>query len=145
MLYSRQPQRLGLLDLLLALSLMHMSPAQAGETRSETAVRGVEQAVQGPLGIAPLSLAVVLAPSPVEPPTVEPPSVPKPPPPAAEAQGNHDDGDDDSGDGGHDDSSDSGDDDSGDGDAAATHACPAIGAGCGHGAVGSVESPVLRL
>ena len=62
MVRSRQPQGRGLLGLLLALSLMHMSPpAQAGERGSETAVRDVEQAVQGPLGIAPLSLAVVLA------------------------------------------------------------------------------------
>jgi hypothetical protein len=55
MLHSRQPQRLSLFGLLLALSLVHVSlPAQAGESGSETAVLGFD------LAAAPLSLAVVL-------------------------------------------------------------------------------------
>ncbi|MBA2591252.1 MAG: hypothetical protein H0U97_02920, partial [Gammaproteobacteria bacterium] len=74
MLQSRQPRNLGLLGLLLALSLAHASPpAQAGESGSETAVRGFEQAA------APLSLAVLdPPPPPLEPP---PPDLPPPPPP----------------------------------------------------------------
>ena len=56
MLHSRQPYGLGLLGILLALSLVHViPPAQAGESGSETAVRSIEQAAQGPLGIAPLN------------------------------------------------------------------------------------------
>jgi hypothetical protein len=60
MLHSRQARRL---SLLLALSLVHVSPpAQAG----------VE-----PGGIDPVGVAVVLEPSPVEPPTVELSPVPE--------------------------------------------------------------------
>jgi hypothetical protein len=66
MLHSRQARRLSLFGLLLALSLVHVSPpAQAG----------VE-----PGGIDPVGVAVVLEPSPVEPPTVELSPVPEPPP-----------------------------------------------------------------
>jgi uncharacterized repeat protein (TIGR01451 family) len=71
MLHSRQPQRLSLFGLLLALSLVHVSPpAQAGV---------------GPGGIDAVGVVVVLKkpkpPKPPKPPKVEPPSVPEPPPP----------------------------------------------------------------
>ncbi len=76
MLHSRQAQRFGLSGLLLALSLVHMSPpANAGV---------------GPGGIDAVGVAVVLKkpkpPKPPKPPKVEPPSVPAPlPPPPPES------------------------------------------------------------
>ena len=73
MLHSREPQRLSLFGLLLALSLV---------------VHGVSPSAQAgaePRGIDPVGIAVVLKkpkpPKPPKPPKVEPPSVPEPPPP----------------------------------------------------------------
>jgi uncharacterized repeat protein (TIGR01451 family) len=72
MLYSRQPQRISLFGLLVALFLVHVSlPAQTGMEAG---------------GIDAVGVAVVLKkpkpPKPLKPPKVEPPSVPEPPPPA---------------------------------------------------------------
>ena len=70
MLHSRRARRLSLLGLLLALSLVHVSPpAQAGVGPGSTDAVGVAVVLKKPK-----------PPKPPKPPKVEPPSVPEPPP-----------------------------------------------------------------